>query len=213
MPWTQTTYQSTPDFIADPESIDRNTGRQIDWTQVPDSYKSGVSYNITTTAQAAAAATSVSVAALPLALPAGATLDFGGPGRFAKLTAPAAVGATSLTVEALDAIIPTATTAVYTISKSGNKAVPSGTVMAQLANGKVVPRAARPGAEVAIGLLWGTAIENLPSHAYSGYAIIVGGVIYENLLPEGAPIAGIKTELVNAGTGWLWQTYADSSEV
>jgi hypothetical protein len=210
MPWTQTSFVATPDFIVDPESIDRNSGRVIDWSQVPDSYKAGTTYSITTTAQAAAAAVAILVQALPVALPSGTVLNFAGAGRFATLTAPAAVGATSLTVEALDVIIPTATAAPYTVSKSGNKAILSGTVMAQLASGRVVPRAARPGSETAMGLLWGTAIENLPSAPLSGYAIIVGGVIYENLLPE--VITAFKSELVTNGSGWVWQTYQDSTE-
>jgi hypothetical protein len=210
MPWT-TTFASAVDFIADLNSVDRNTGRQIDWSRVPDSYRTGASYTITSPAGAAAAAVALPVSALPVALPAGTVLDFAGTGRYAKLTAPAAVGATSLAVEALDVAIPAAGTATYIVSKSNAKVIPSGTTMCEIAaSGKIVPRAARPGAETAIGLLWGTAVENQPAMAQTGYVVIVGGVIYETLLPE--VITSYKSELVTNGSGWVWQTYFDSSE-
>jgi hypothetical protein len=117
MGWT-THYNSVPVFVADWESIDRNTGRQIDWTRVPETYVTGTNYTITTGAQAAAAATSITVTALPIALPTGTVLNFTGTGEFARLTAPAAAGATSLAVEALDAQIESGDTATYVVSSS-----------------------------------------------------------------------------------------------
>jgi hypothetical protein len=208
--WTQI-FTSAPDYVADPNSIDQNEGGQIDWSRVPSTYRAGTQYTITTTAQSNAAATTLTVSAIPDDLPVGAVLNFAGAGRFATLTAPATKGATTLTVEALDATIPTATAAVYTVSKSGSKTIPGGTVMCRLSGGKIVPRAVRPGSEVAIGLLIGTAIENMYDHALTGYGLIVGGVIYETLLPE--TITSYKTELGTNGSGWVWLTYADSSEV
>lgn len=127
---------STPDFVADWNSITRNTGRMIDWSVV-----SGAAY-----------------------------------------------------------------------LAGGVKQIKAGTPMAQLASGKIVPYANRPGTETAIGLLYSTAIEGLESHAGSGYGVIIGGVVFENLLPE-ALSGGIKTDLQAAGTGFAFQTYADSSEV
>jgi hypothetical protein len=123
-----------PDFVADWNSMDRNTGRQIDWSLV-------------------------------------------------------------------------------TLLVAGKKTVKSGTVMVATASGKIVPRANRAGAETAIGLLFGTATEGQPSHSLSGYGVIIGGVIYENLLPEGVPAAAVKTELDGAGTKFAWQVYADTTEV
>lgn len=211
MGWTTTLYGASPNFVADPESVDRNTGRQIDWSRIPESYRAGERHIITTSAQANAAATSISVTALPVALPVGAVLDFSGAGELAILTAPAAKGATSLAVEALDAQIESGDTATYLVSASQSKIVPAGTVMCQLSSGKIVPRAARPGSEEAIGLLWSTASENSKNEALTGYGIIVGAVIFENLLPE--TITSYKTELENNGTSWAWQTYSDSREV
>lgn len=204
-------YNSSPDFVADPRSIDQNEGGQIDWSRVPDTYRAGTQYTITTTVQSNAAATTLTVSPIPDDLPVGKVLNFAGAGRFATLTAPAAKGATTLTVEALDATIPTATSAVYTVSKSGSKVIPGGTVMCRLSGGKIVPRAVHPGSEQAIGLLVGSAIENLYEHAMTGYGIIVGGVIYETLLPE--TITSYKSELATNGSGWVWLNYADSSEV
>jgi hypothetical protein len=203
-----------PNFVADPESIDRNTGRQIDWTKIPDSYKAGTSYTITAQALANAAATSITVTATLVALPTGTVLNFTGAGHFATLSAPAAVGATALTVEALDTAIGSGYTAPYLVSYSQEKVIPAGTVMCELTGGLIVPRAARPGSETAIGILWSTATESRfepSSDALTGYGIIVGGVIYENLLPE--TITSYKTELETNGTSWVWETYADSREV
>lgn len=209
MGWN-TTYNSAPMFVADWESIDRNTGRQIDWRYVPDSYVTGVTHTIVAAAGASQGAVTITVEALPVALPAGKVIKFGA-GEFAQLTAPAAAGATSVSVEALQNAIESDDEAVYTVSQSNAKVLPAGTVMCQLSSGKIVPRADRPGSEEAIGLLISTAIETNHNDSLSGHGIIVGGVIFENLLPE--TITSYKTELADNGTGWSWQTYADSSEV
>lgn len=209
MGWKKT-YNTAPGFVADWSSIDRiGTGYQIDWSRVPQSFKAGVRYTITATAQANAAATSITVAALPISLPVGTVLQFG-PDEFAQLTAPAAAGATSLAVAALAAQIENADTATYLVSQSNAKVIPGGTVMCRLSGGKIVPRSARPGSEEAIGLLISTVVEGNLNDALSGYGVINGGVIYENLLPE--TITSYKTELNSNGTGFAWQTYADSSE-
>ena len=290
MPWV-THYPSTPPFVADWNSIARNSGRQIDWDVVPETYKNGTeytvqvndadaaqgdttlgvdalavalpagtvldfgtlaadAYTVTTGAQANAAATSITVTALTVAIPAGTILDFSGTGEYAKVTADAAVGATSLTVEALDAQIEsgdtasypgvaqrqlvklsaaaaaTATsvtvypltgpivdnaTATYVTGSTGQKEIVAGTVMCQLSSGKIVPRVVRPGSEEARGLLMTSAQEDNRADAKTGYGMIVGGVIYEDLLPE--TITSYKTELETNGTSWVWETYSDSREV
>lgn len=290
MGWKSTIFGSMPSFVADPESIDRNTGRQVDWGKVSATYLAGTPYTVTvndadaaqgdttltvdalsvalpigavldfgslaadayvvtTGAQANAAATSITVTALPVAIPAGTILQFGAdefailtadaaagavsiavsalgaqiesgdtanyPGvaqrMLVQLTAEAAAAATSLTVAPLPTPVPDNSTATYKVSESNDKVIPAGTVMCQLSSGKVVPRAARPGSEEAIGILWSTATENSKTDALSGHGIIIGGVIYETLLPE--TITSYKTELESNGTSWSWQTYSDNREV
>lgn len=205
---------SNPTFIADHGNVPRDTGRQIDWSRVPDTYKMGTAYTITANGAALAGATSITVDATPVALPVGATLDFLGVGEFATLTAPAAAGATTLTVEALDAGIEDNDTATYLVSISGAKAIPAGTVMCALASKLMIPRAARTGAETAFCLLASNAIEDAPHNALSGFGCILGGVMYENLLPDfsNASWATFKTELQAAGvsTGFSWRTYEDT---
>ncbi len=209
MGWN-TAYVSSPAFVVDWNSIDRNTGRQIDWTRVPESYRAGAAYTVKANGAALAAAVAITVDPLPIALPVGTRLDFTGAGEFAILTAPAALGATSLTVEALDAGIEDNDEATYLVSNSNKKVIPAGTVMCIIAaNNKMVPRVARPGSEEAMGLLLATASEG--DEGLTGYGVVIGGVIYENLLPE--TITSYKTELETNGTSWAWQTYADSSEV
>src|SRR4029079_19315968 len=105
-------------------------------------------------------------------------------------------------------------TASFNVSYSQEKVIPAGTVMCELSSGYIVPRAARPGSEAAIGILWSTATSSsyyANNDAQSGYGIIVGGVIYENLLPE--TITSYKTELETNGTSWVWETYSDNREV
>jgi hypothetical protein len=301
-----TTYNiSMPQYIADPHSITRNTGRQIDWSLVPVSYAPGTDYTITVNqADVAAGDTSVTVDALPVALPAGTVLDFGsydavtvtiddattgagdtsvgiasftgfipsgtlldfgvdGSGNVqivklaadldgtssavttmtvvelaaaivdastatfpggdiqAKLTASAAAAATTITVEPLPFAIANDATATYTENGGGvgKRAIKAGTVMAELSSGKVVPRADRPGSETSIGLLTTEALEDSQAAGLSGYGLIVGGVVYENLLPEasGTPAtinATYKTELQTAGvgTGFAFIQYGDDRE-
>jgi hypothetical protein len=294
---------SLPQFVADPHSITRNTGRQIDWSLVPLSYAPGTDYTITVDdASADAGDTTVGVAALPVALPAGTVLDFGSydaatvtiddasitagdtsitiasftgfipsgtlldfgtgaggnqqtvklaadldgtssaattmtvvevaasiddastatfPGGDiqAKLTAAAAAAATSITVEPLPFGIADTSTATYTQNSGGvgKRAIKAGTVMAELSSGLIVPRANRPGSETAIGLLATEALEDSQAASLSGYGVIIGGVVYENLLPEqsgGSLNATYKTELQTAGvgTGFAFLTYGDDRE-
>lgn len=198
-------------FIADPGSIVRNDGRQIDWAGIGNEYKQG-GFIITAPAGAAAAATSIVIAASPGPIPAGTLLDWTGAGEVAVVTADAATGATSVSVEALDAAIEAADTA--TVSGTGDKVLKGGTAVGDAASttGKLRPRVVTT--NPAIGLLATDAIENDPSAALSGYGVIIGGAVYEALLPDatGSPrtiAAGIKTELNAAGTGFAFLLYAD----
>jgi hypothetical protein len=158
---------STAAFVADPHSINRlPTGRQIDWDAIGDSYRDTAEI-VKLSAAAAADDTTLAVDALPVAIPAGTNLYFGQAKEFARVTANAAAGATSLTVEALPSALEDNDEA--TIGGAGDKTIPAGTVMAALSSGKMVPRAARPGSETAIGILESAAVEGSKSAALSGY--------------------------------------------
>jgi hypothetical protein len=123
-------HKVKPAFVVDPNYIARNSGRQIDWDNVPDSYRPG-----------------------------------GG---------------------------------------TGAKLIPAGQAVCELTGGKIIPRVNRPGSEACAGFLETTAIENEPGHSKSGYSVIVGGVLYEPLLPDataGKIPAAYKTELAAATHG------------
>jgi hypothetical protein len=67
----------------------------------------------------------------------------------------------------------------------------------------------------AIGILETDAVYASHSDSLSGYSLLVGGVLYETLLPDatGTPKmlpAAYKTELDAAGCTFKYQTYADS---
>lgn len=210
MGWSNTVYVAAPVFVADPHSISRNLGGQIDWSKVPDTYSGGVDHTVVLGESALAEAEELTVEALTVAIPAGTILDFEGEGKFAKVVADAAVGATKLTVEKLVEALTEGDEAVFHAPGSGPKVIKAGTVLCKLSNGKYIPRVARPGSETAVGLLMSTATEDSRSDATTGYGIIVGGVIFENLLPE--TITGYKTELGTNGAGFVWVQYADGRE-
>jgi hypothetical protein len=128
---------STVNFMADPGSIQQNTGRQVAWDEVPASYA----------------------------------------------------------------------------GDDGGKALPAGTIVSELPDGRLVPRA--DGIEYAgdaVGILRTNAHENSNVAALSGYGVVVGGVVYEQLLPDFGDGAfdTMKTELHAAGPGFRFETYEDS---
>lgn len=204
-------YDNTvPGFIADQASVQRNTGRQIDWAQVPDKYRT-TAVLVKLNGNVSVDATSITVDALSGAIPAGVNLHFGEAKEFVRTTAAAAAGATSITVEAVPTALEDNDEAYY--GGTGSKVIPAGTAMAELSSGKIVPRVDRPGSETATGLLASSAAEDDESAASSGVGLVVGGVIYENILPSyvaGEPWDTIKGELNTAGVGFfIWESYAD----
>lgn len=281
-----TTNISRAPFVVDPQSITRNSGRQIDWDNVADSYRVGAvvatttaaaAYNATSiavsalsagipintqlnfgtwapvaatvgVAGAAQGATSVPVAALSGPIPSGTVLDFA-TNKFARLTAAAAAGATSLTVAALPTALVSGDVATFsggtksarltaaaaaaatsltvdelplpiasgdsaTSPGEGLKTLRAGTVVGELlGGGKVSPRVATT--NPATGILETTAVYGEKVAALSGYGVITGGVLYENMLPEatGSPkvlATAVKTELNANGTGFAFEQYGDS---
>lgn len=176
-----------------------------------------------TAADAAAGATSITVVKLAHAIADTATASYPGviQQQLAEVTAYAAAGATALVVEPLAGPILDNATATYSVrTASARKKIPAGTVMAQLSGGKIIPRSAVTGAETSTALLESTAVEDEEADNHDvGHGVIVGGVIFENLLPDwdggssGNWTDTYKDELIVAGVGmgWVWQTYADST--
>jgi hypothetical protein len=211
----RTTYQpARPRFVVDEHSITRLSGRQINWALVGEDRRQTPGQIVTVGAAGAAiGATSIPVLALARALNAGTVLDFG-LGKFATVTANAPAGAVAITVRA----IPTAVVSgdVATVAGTGAKFLPAGTVIGTLLDGtgKASPRIVTT--NPAVGILETNATDDPKSaDSSTGYGVIVGGVIFENLLPEatGTPkvlATAVKTELVAAGTGFAFQQYADS---
>lgn len=204
-----------PGFVQDHSSIVRSSGRQIDWALVPENMRRTAGQVVTTTALAAAAATSISVAALAGPIASGTVLNFTGAGKFAVTTADAAAGATSLSVEALDAQIDSGDTA--TVAGSGNKFLPAGTVVSENVVGDVRKVYPRSEGGSTFGILETDAEENEPSAALSGYGVMIGGRLYEALLPEaaGTPrVIGttIRNELLALpGGGFSFEPYTDNT--
>lgn len=215
-----TTHLSTPPFVADPHSIVRNTGRQIDWDNIDDSYRETDAEveTIALSASAAVDATTIAVDALPVRLPDNTLLDFGGK-KVARVNGAAEAGATSVTVDAIPTALADTDAATFTVvAAKGPKILPAGTVVGTLAGGgKLRPRVVTT--NPAIGILEAGAREDDRSASLSGYGVIIGGHLYENMLPDatGGPpktlASQIKTELNAAGTGFSFETYADSRDV
>lgn len=287
-----TTYPTKQNFVVDPNSIVRSSGRQVDWDKVSSLFKPGSfnvvigtggaapgvlsvpvvalegdipagtvldfgvdSFTVTMNAAALAAATSITVLALPGPLQAGQILDFGG-AKFARVSTDTAAGATAVPVDALPTALAGTETALVKGSKivelsadaeagdtalvteatphalnageiaiaedqnrdaSAGKFIPAGTVVVELTSGKIVPRASRPGSETAWGIMETGANEVSASDSLSGYGVMKGGNLYENLLPDadgttGLLPSGYKTELAAAGTGFAFEMYFDDRE-
>lgn len=100
----------------------------------------------------------------------------------------------------------------------GEKRVPAGTVMAELDSGLIVPRTEDYTAAGAVdplaaapagGILVADAHQKANSDSKSGYGVYVGGVFYEQLLPDvgDADFSDFKTEL---GSRFVFDKYEDS---
>jgi hypothetical protein len=174
------------------------------------------------TANAATGATALTVRALPTALVSADAATFRGGTKAARLTAPAAQGATTVTVDELQFALAADETAYFLADPefgqgTTDKFVPAGTVMAETAEGKGIPRALATGTgtEVATYIQETGASENSPSDALTGYGAIKGAVVWENMLPDasGSPKKlpdAWKTELAAAGCFFTYEQYADN---
>lgn len=103
---------------------------------------------------------------------------------------------------------------VSTTNAEGKKVIYAGTPVGELlGGGKVSPRVVTT--NPAVGILETTAVEGDRVAALSGYGMIVGGHLYENLLPgaTGTPktlASAVKTELLANGYAWSFEQYGDS---
>lgn len=206
-------YPSTAGFIVDPGSLVRDYGRQIDWANVPGTYRETPDFIVKLSAAAAADAVALAVDALPYAVPAGTNLYFGQAKELAHVTTAAAAGATALVVEALPSALEDDDEA--TVFGSGSKTLPAGTRVGELlGNGKISPRIVST--NPAFGILETDAIEDDPKAPLSGYGVLRGGHLYENLLPgaTGSPAviaSGEKTELAANSAGFLFSQYQNTA--
>lgn len=100
---------------------------------------------------------------------------------------------------------------------TGKKSIPAGKAMKYLAGtaGPMIPIAAAADTGL-IGLLTATAIEDAENAALTGHGVVLGGVVFENMLPDaagGPPAvlnATLKTNLNAVGTGFAWRVYQDT---
>lgn len=206
-----------PPVVVDRHSLDVDGGHTIDWPNVPEDFRQKPGQTVTVGAGGAAGgAVTVPVEALKRAITAGTTLSFGG-AKFARVNAPAAAGAVSVSVDALPTALVAGDKAV--IPGEGPKSIPAWTAMgagaaANGGNGPLYPRVA--GTNPATCLLATAAVENSRNDARSGYGVALGGVFYENNMPDatGSPRAlpaAIKNELAAAGTGFAWRRWQDTT--
>jgi hypothetical protein len=107
------------------------------------------------------------------------------------------------------------------VDAAGKKYVPDGTIMARIAaSGKVIPRrdvalaeGNAQGTETAVGILIGQANESDRTDALTGYGLLLGGVVYGNLLPDTgqAGLATWKTELETNGLTFVYLTHTNTA--
>lgn len=210
-----TTYASRPGFVVDPNSVTSNQGRQPDWSKIPEKYRRGA-VAVVLTAEAAFGGLTIAVEALAAELPAGRALAFGD-GLAAITTATAPAGSESVAVQGLISEIPEGATAYFQPPgyEAAGKVVPAGKVLVELASGLVATRAERPGAETARFISKTPMVEDSVSDSRSGYGMITGANLFENLLPDADPITGLlpdayKTELRANGGAFVFDKYEDN---
>lgn len=176
-------------------------GTRLDFT--------GAGEMVLTTAAAAAAATTIAIEAADAAIEDNDTALFAGGTQQARVTASADKGATTIAVDELQFGI--ADNAQASFFGSGSKSARAGTIMAELADGTIIPRSEVTGAETATHILLETAAENSNVASLSGFGVVAGGLIYGELLPDAAnaAFATWKTELEAAGP-FRWTKYEDS---
>jgi hypothetical protein len=134
------------------------------------------------TADADAGATSLTVEALDAEIESGDTASFKGGTKQARLTAAASAGGTTLAVDELQFAV--ANDAEATFGGVGSKVVRAGTIMAELASGRVIPRRSVTGAETASMIIVSTVEENARQDAATGYGMFIGGAFYRELMPD-----------------------------
>lgn len=181
------------------------------------SLTSGSTATITTSTPitGVSSATSITVTPTIQDIPDNSWIHFPG-GVNAQTTAAVPAGATTIPVTHIVGNIPTAS--VGNIYGSLAKIILAGTAMgiAGTSDGmKMAPRVAST--NPAIGLLE-TDAQEFPgrSDALTGFGLIRGGIIYENMTPDGSANSGtipsgIKTELAAAGTGWVYLSHTNTA--
>lgn len=110
----------------------------------------------------------------------------------------------------------------YIVESTGKKRLPAGTIVGELSDGRIcedggTDATVSPEDESStLGILLTDANEGASEEALTGYGILVGGVLYENLLPDatGGPPKTIgsqaKTDLATAGCTFKYVNYVDS---
>lgn len=190
---------SRPGFVADPSSVAQNGGRTIDWDDVPASRENSDGDK---------------------ELTAGMPMSFTPNGLIPRPDTEFSIS--NLTATSGTVTVTTGSDHNYevgdevTISGTSNydgtfevTAVPSsntfeyelGSTPADEGSGTVVIEAR--------GLLYANAEENSKTDSLSGYGVIVGGVVYENLLPVSLTDT-YKSELQDHGTGFSYESYQDT---
>lgn len=210
---------TAPNFVVDHSSVARSGGRQPDWDAVGESHRLVPGQIVKMNGAVIADATPLTVDPVAFAIPAGMMLYFGELGEQVRVSADVAAGAVAIPVDAAHAAIEDNDEAV--IRGSGVKRIRAGTVLAELPSGKVIPRAdvdivADP-THTAAGIAETEMEEGNRNDALTGYGMLIGGALYENLLPEatGTPKvlpALFKTELAAAAgvLGFAFHQYGDS---
>jgi hypothetical protein len=201
MPARTSSNKSRMNFVVDQNQMARNAGRQVDWSRV-------------------AVAVAFTDAAGKKFVPAGTVLSETGKGKavpFKLVTLTSVVVASNVATATLTAhgfvvgdvvdvaggslayangrvtitTVPTANT--FTYAATGADATATGTITATLP---------------VVGLIQSDAHEGSKSDSLSGYGVWVGGVVYENLLPDsslGLLPSVMKAGLQAAGVGFVFE--------
>jgi len=190
---------SRPGLIANDSSIDLNSGRTVDWANVPTSRENADGDKEIT-------------AGMPMSFSANGMIPRSDT-EFSLSNLTESGGTATATTsndhnyEVGDEVTISGTTnydGTYEIT-----AVPSATTFEFSISGSPADESSGTVVIEANGLIRTNAIEGEPSHSLSGYGVVVGGVVYGNLLPVSLTDT-YKSELQDHGSGFVFETYEDN---
>lgn len=205
MPARTSYVLSTPGFVVDPESVQLNSGRQVNWDGVASDGTYGTTGSRSLPAGTMVGEVGGQLVARTDRKNVAIVLDGGGNGTVTENAHGRSVG-DRVTIEgSANADIDDQSFVIASITDANTYVLTVPAAVGAAASENVTVAA------TALGIMVASAQEDSKSDSLSGYGVYVGGVFYETMLPDAgdAALALLKTELNTYGNGFLFESYQD----